>query len=91
MVYRRYTNFSQEPVIQNFNITPDFGKRITCSIAHTADLISNMYLYLELPNIPSNNNILENMNRAGYFIAKTMPANLAINSIMSLNSEKNIN
>jgi len=31
-----------------------------------------------------NSSILENMNRAGYFIAKTMPANLAINSMMSL-------
>ena len=59
MVYRRYTNFSQEPVIQSFNVAPDFNKRITCSISHTADLISNMYLYLELPNVPSNNNVLE--------------------------------
>ena len=52
MVYRRHTNFSQEPVVQNFNIIPDFGKRITCSIAHTADLISNIYLHVQLPNIP---------------------------------------
>ena len=62
MVYKRYTNFSQEPIIQYFNAdTPSFGQRITCSIAKTADLISNIYLFVELPSIPINNNI-DNFN-----------------------------
>lgn len=52
MVYKRYTNFSQEPVIQLFNTSPDFGKRVTCSVAKTADLLSNMYIYVEIPDIP---------------------------------------
>ena len=58
MVYKRYTNFSQEPIIQYFNAdTPSFGQRMTCSIAKTADLISNIYLFVELPSIPISNNI----------------------------------
>ena len=55
MVYKRYTNFSQEPIVQYFNAdTPSFGQRISCSISKTADLISNIYLYVELPSIPKN-------------------------------------
>jgi len=52
MVYKRHTNFSQEPIIQMFNTNADFGKRLTCSIAKTADLLSNMYIYVEIPELP---------------------------------------
>lgn len=63
MVYKRYTNFSQEPIKQLFSTTPDFGKRLTCILSKTADLLSNVYLYLELPNIPKfyNNDNTENI------------------------------
>ena len=52
MVYKRHTNFSQEPVVQLFSTPADFGKRVSCSLAKTADLISNAYLYVQLPEIP---------------------------------------
>ena len=52
MVYKRHTNFSQEPVTQLFSTTPDFGERVSCSLAKTADLISNIYLYVQLPELP---------------------------------------
>ena len=52
MVYKRHTNFSQEPVVQLFSTAADFGKRVSCSVAKTADLISNMYVYVQLPEIP---------------------------------------
>jgi len=52
MVYKRHTNFSQEPIIQMFSTSPDFGKRLTCSIAKTADLLSNMYVHIEIPELP---------------------------------------
>ena len=55
MVYKRYTNFSQEPVIQLFNTSPDFGKRISCTLAKTADLISNIYVFIKIPSIPKLN------------------------------------
>jgi len=52
MVYKRHTNFSQEPVTQLFSTTPNFGERVSCSLAKTADLISDIYLYVQLPEIP---------------------------------------
>jgi hypothetical protein len=55
-VYKRYTNFSIEPIPQYFKTTPDFGRRCTINISKNADLLSNMYIYIELPTIKSNNN-----------------------------------
>lgn len=62
MVYKRYTNFSQEPVVQFFNSEPDFGKRVTCNIAKSADLISNIYCYIKLPSLPKINSDKKNSN-----------------------------
>jgi len=49
VVYRRHTNFSVEPIEQTFNGTCDFGKTITCEINRNGDLVTKMYLYVELP------------------------------------------
>jgi len=51
MVYKRHTNFSVESVPQNFNSKPDFGKKITCTLGKNADLISQIYLVVTLPQI----------------------------------------
>ena len=51
-IYKRHTNFSLELIPQLFNTIPDFGKRVTCNISKNADLLSNIYLYIELPDIP---------------------------------------
>jgi hypothetical protein len=53
VVYKRYTNFSMEPIKQFFNTDIDFGKRVVCNIGRHADLISNTYLYIQLPFIKS--------------------------------------
>ena len=58
MVYKRHTNFSQEPVKQLFSTSPDFGKRVSCTLSKTADLLSTCYLYVELPEVPKNSNTL---------------------------------
>lgn len=50
-VYKRHTNFAIEPIPQFFNVKPDFGTRVTCTIAKNADLISRMYLVVTLPSI----------------------------------------
>jgi len=50
-VYKRHTNFSIESVPQNFNSKPDFGKKITCTIGKNADLISQIYVVVTLPQI----------------------------------------
>ena len=57
MVYKRHTNFSQEPVKQLFSTSPDF-KRVSCTLSKTADLLSTCYLFIELPEVPINTNSL---------------------------------
>ena len=52
VVYRRHTNFSTEPIQQNFTHDPDFGRRVTCILSRNGDLIRKMYLVIELPSIP---------------------------------------
>ena len=52
IVYKRHTNFSLELIPQLFNTTPDFGKRVTCNISNNGDLMSNIYIVIDLPNIP---------------------------------------
>lgn len=55
IAYRRYTNFSTEPTPQYFKTTPDFSRKCTVNIGRNADLVGQMYLYIELPNIMMEN------------------------------------
>jgi len=48
VVYRRHTNFSVEPIPQTWNGSADFGRTVTCNINRNGDLITNMYLCVEL-------------------------------------------
>ena len=48
VVYRRHTNFSMESIEQTFNGTAAFGKRVTATISRNGDLVSGMWLELEL-------------------------------------------
>ena len=48
-VYRRHTNFAMEPIRQIFNESPDFGKRVACTIEKKADLLNDILLEIELP------------------------------------------
>ena len=49
MVYRRYTNFSIESQIINFDNQPDFGRRITCTLPRKGDLLGALWLEIQLP------------------------------------------
>jgi hypothetical protein len=51
IAYKRYTNFSTETVAQYFKNTPDFGRRVTVNISKNADLLSQIYIYVNLPDI----------------------------------------
>jgi len=51
MVYRRYTNFSIESQIIQFDNQADFGRRITCVIPKKGDLIGPLMLEIKLPAI----------------------------------------
>ena len=64
-VYRRYTNFSIEPIRQIFTESPDFGKRVTCIIDKKGDLLSDIILEVELPPLETN---ISWTNGIGYFM-----------------------
>lgn len=51
MKYNRYTPFSLESVIQPFNSAVQFGHVSTITLNRTGDLISNLFLLVELPGI----------------------------------------
>ena len=50
-VYRRYTNFSIETQRIPFDTAVDFGKLITVKIPRTGDLLSQLYLQVQLPEM----------------------------------------
>lgn len=51
MVYRRHTNFTIEPIYQDFFGTSNFDSELTCVIEKIGDLIHKMYLEIELPRV----------------------------------------
>ena len=55
IAYKRYSNFSIESVAQYFKNTPDFGRRVTVNISKNADLLGNVYIYVNLPDIIRSN------------------------------------
>jgi len=51
VVYRRHTNFAMEAIEQTFTGTADWGKRISCIVARSGDLIHRTYLQTRLPEL----------------------------------------
>jgi len=51
VVYRRHTNFAVESIEQVFNGSGDFGKKVVCQIQRNGDLITKMYLRVQLPEL----------------------------------------
>ena len=49
VVYRRHTNFSCEAIEQTFNGSNGFGNTVTATISRNGDLVTNMYLQVDLP------------------------------------------
>ena len=67
VVYRRHTNFSVECIEQTFNGTADFGRTVTCNISRNGDLVTKMYLKVELEATTGNNGnygFVENLGHA---------------------------
>lgn len=64
-VYKRHTNFAIEPIRQIFNESPDFGKRVVCTIDKKADLLNDILLEIELPALNTN---VSWTNGIGYFM-----------------------
>jgi hypothetical protein len=51
VVYKRHTNFSMEPIEQTFNGNAGFNKRVSAHVTRNGDLITKMYLRVELPEV----------------------------------------
>uniref|UniRef100_A0A6C0J5W1 Major capsid protein N-terminal domain-containing protein n=1 Tax=viral metagenome TaxID=1070528 RepID=A0A6C0J5W1_9ZZZZ len=55
-VYKRKSNISKESIPQYFKKTvPNFGERLTVNISKSGDLIKELILFIELPEIQSAN------------------------------------
>lgn len=59
-VYRRYTPFAIESIPIEMDGTLDFGRRISTIIPHKADLLSTLFLEIDLPAIPPDTTDPEN-------------------------------
>jgi hypothetical protein len=51
-VYRRHTPFAMESIPIEFDGNAEFGQRISCLIPRKADLLSTMFLEIDLPALP---------------------------------------
>jgi hypothetical protein len=60
-IYLRYVNFSVEPIPLNFNGLPNFDKKISCKIGLNGDLIGQMFVEIELPNLKITSNDYPNI------------------------------
>jgi len=49
IVYRRYTNFSIESILQTFKNEPNNNRTTSCTIARKGDLIHKMYIQQKIP------------------------------------------
>jgi hypothetical protein len=51
-IFRRYTPFAIESIPIEFDGTPDFGRRISAVIPRKAELLSRLFLEVDLPALP---------------------------------------
>ncbi len=88
-VYKRYTNFSIIQTPQLFNGDFDFGKKIYCQIERIGDLVSQMFLKINLPSLEKykyndiNDNEIEYywINSVGHAIIKVIELEIGGNLI----------
>ena len=52
-IYKRHSPFAIESIEQTFNGTADFGRQVTATVARTGDLVTSMFLEIELPELYS--------------------------------------
>jgi hypothetical protein len=55
-VFRRHTNFSLETIETVFSNTVNFGQKVNCIIPSKGDLISNIYIKINLKELPQDCN-----------------------------------
>jgi hypothetical protein len=72
VVYRRHTNFAMESIQQTFNGTADFGKRVSCTISRNGDLISRVYLQVDIPAVSIAGSSFRWIDSLGHFLVNTV-------------------
>lgn len=72
VVYRRHTNFAVEPIPQTWNGSADFGRTVTCNINRNGDLITNMYLCVELAATTENSVAWGYVNKLGHALVQNV-------------------
>ena len=50
--FAKYSFFSIEQIPQYFKSVPSFGRKVTLTLSKEADLLGDLHLYVELPDIP---------------------------------------
>ena len=50
-VFYRHTNFAMESIQQSFDGEPTFGRRAKCTLARNGDLVTNLWLRVEYPEL----------------------------------------
>ena len=55
VVYRRHTNFAMEAIEQTFNGAAAMGQKFSCTISRNGDLLSRVYLEIDVANAASLN------------------------------------
>ena len=50
-VFRRHTNFAMEAIQNVFQGTADFGRKVTCPISRSGDLVTQTWLQITLPDL----------------------------------------
>lgn len=72
VVYRRHTNFAIEAIEQTFNGTADFGRRVTTTVSRNGDLITKVYVQLDLPTVTKTGGTFAWTRNIGNVLLKTI-------------------
>ena len=61
-----------ESIQQTFNGTADFGKRVSCTISRNGDLISRVYLQVDIPAVSISGSSFRWIDSLGHFLVNTV-------------------
>ena len=82
VVYRRYTNFAIETIALSFNGSADWGKQCNVLITRNGDLVTRMYLQIQLSKLYMNKTFVSEDERSKYLFAYVRElGNFIINNI----------
>lgn len=73
-IYRRHTNFATEVIQQSFNGATNFGKSLSAIISRNGDLMSNVIISADLPELVSDDAsvVLRWTDNVGHHLLKTI-------------------